>query len=174
MFHLAGTPAQNEELTTNQKNYNAHHSCLFIFLILATMETEYLLTIIAGCFALLGIVLTLIGIMWWQNIRHFVQTVEKTEGTVIELVQHLGKHSPIVEYTDRFGQRQELRSSMGTNLSLFSVGDKVQILYDQNDSDSAKINHWLTLYFFPFLIFFFAFDFLSMATVLFVVALFVI
>ena len=138
------------------------------------METEYLLTIIAGCFALLGIILTPIGIMWWQNVRHFVQTAEKTEGTVIELVQRGKNYSPVVEYTDRFGQRQELRSSIGTNPPRYSVGDKVQILYDQNDPDSAKINHWLPLYFFPFLIFFFAFDFLSMAVVLFVVARFVI
>ena len=138
------------------------------------METAYLLTIIAGCFALLGIVLTPIGIMWWQNVRHFVQTAEKTEGTVIELVESRGSkgtrfYSPVVEYTDRFGQRQELRSSMGTSPPRFSVGDKVQILYDQNDPDSAKINHWLHLYIFPLLCLFMAFNGIVMAIGMFVV-----
>ena len=138
------------------------------------METEHLLTIIAACFALLGIVITPVGLIWWQHVRSFVQTAEKTEGTVIELVKEGKTYRPIVEYADHMGQRQELRSRTGTNPPSYSVGDKVQILYDRNDPDSVKINHWLTLYIFPFLCLFTAFDFIAMAIILFVVARFLV
>ena len=137
------------------------------------METDLILTIVAGVFVLLGIISGIVGFMWWQNVRHFVQTAEHVEGTVIELVESRGgkggtTYSPVVEFSDRFGQRQEHRSSMGTNPPRFSVGDKVQIVYDQNDIASAKINHWLHLYFYPGLAFFFAFDFIAMAAMIFV------
>ena len=140
------------------------------------METYLILTIVAGVFVLLGIVFGVVGFMWWQNVRHFVQTAERAEGTVIELTRGgKGRLCPVVEYTDRFGQRQKHRSKIGSTPPSHSVGDKVQILYDQNDIvASARINHWLHLYFFPGLCLFFAFDFIAMAAVFFVVARFVV
>jgi hypothetical protein len=148
-------------------------------ILFSTMNIDLLLAIIAGGLALLGIVLTSIGIVWWKNVRHFVQSAEHAEGTVIELIESRGgkggyTYSPVVEFADRFGQRHEHRSSMGSNPPRFSVGDKVQIVYDQNDLDSAKINHWLHLYFAPFLVLFFAVDFIIMAVILFIVARFIV
>jgi len=136
------------------------------------MEIDLILTIVAGVFVLLGVISGVVGFMWWQNVRHFVQTAEQAEGTVIELVMGGKGYRPVVEFTDRFGQRHEHRSSMGTNPPRYSVGDKVQIVYDQNDIASAKINHWLHLYFYPGLAFFFAFDFIAMAAMFFVVVWF--
>ena len=121
------------------------------------MEPELLSMNIAGCLAPLGIVLAGVGIMRWQNIRYFVQTAEHAEGTVIELIKgdrtrNGTTYRPVVEFIDSLGQRHEHQSSVGSNPSLYSVGDKVQILYNQNDIDSVKINHWHNLYFFRFFI----------------------
>ena len=116
------------------------------------MRLKLLLAIVGANFVLAGIVFTPVGIVWWLNVRHFVQTAEQTEGTVIELVKNRSKeggssYCPVVEYTDHLGQRHEHRANVSSNPPHFSVGDKVQILYDQNNPDSAMINHWLYLYF---------------------------
>jgi len=111
--------------------------------------------------------------MWWQRVRGFVQTVEKVEGTVIELVQMSGDtYAPVVEFTDHFGQRREHRAKTGTSVQRASVGDKVEILYERNDPDSTKINHWFDLYFGPGICLFIGIDFVIFAKVLLVVVLF--
>ena len=116
------------------------------------METSYILSIVAACAFLAGLVFTAIAYVLWQRVRGFVQTAEQAEGTVIELVERRGgrggsTYAPVVEFTDNFGQRREYRGSMGTSWQRFAVGDKIQVLYEQNDPDSTKINHWLYLYF---------------------------
>ena len=141
------------------------------------MRLKLLLAIVGANFVLAGIVFTPVGIVLWLNVRHFVQTAEQTEGTVIELVEDRIKegglsYCPVVEYTDRFGQRHEHRASVGSNPPHFSVGDKVQILYDQNNPDSAMVNHWLHLYFLPVLFVFLGAVSLVAAIALFVVARF--
>jgi hypothetical protein len=124
------------------------------------MEIDLIFTIVSGFLILLGIRFALVGIMQWQNVRHFVQTAEQAEGTVIELVERRRSkgitYSPVVEFTDHFGQRHEHRSSTGSNPPSHSVGDKVQILYDRNDCGSTKINHWTHLYLNTVFSFFFA------------------
>ena len=142
------------------------------------MELPYLFSIIAVILFVAGIIPTIIGTMWWQRIRGFVQTAEKVEGTVIELVEGRGgkggiTYAPVVEYTDHFGQRQEHRAKTGASWQRFAVGDKVQILYERNDPDSTKINHWLDLYIGPGICLFLGVDAVVVAIVLFIVAQFV-
>ena len=127
-----------------------------------------IIAVVAGAFGLLGIISGIVGLIWWQNVRQFVQTAEHAEGTVIELIMGGKGYRPVVEFTDRFGQRHEYRSGIGTNPSRYSVGDRVQMVYDQNDIASAKINHWLHLYLYPGLALFVAFGFVTVAVVSFV------
>jgi hypothetical protein len=94
--------------------------------------------------------------VWWYNVYRFVQSAEQAEGTVTELVVHRNNeggqmYSPVIEFADHLGQRQEYRSKQSTRPSLYTVGDKVQILYDRDQPDSASINHWLYLYLGPLL-----------------------
>jgi len=99
------------------------------------METSLFLTIIsitAAVFFLAGIVTTIIGIMWWQRVRGFVQIAEQVEGTVIELIERRGgkggpTYAPVVEYTDHLGQRQEHHAKTGASWQRFAIGDKVRI-----------------------------------------------
>jgi hypothetical protein len=124
--------------------------------------------------ALPGIVLAIVGGVWWFNVHRFVQSAERAEGTVIELVESSGNkggriYSPVVEYTDSLGQQHKYRSNTSSNPSPYSVGDKVPILYDRDRPDSANIDHWLYLYLFPLVCFGFA-----AADILFVMFLFVI
>jgi len=149
------------------------------------MENKSPLKIVAGCITLLGIVIILPGIVlavvggvWWYNVSHFVQTAEQAEGTVIELVlrrdrEHGDMYSPVVEFTDHLGQRHEHRSRSSSNPPRYSVDDKVQILYERDSPNSASINHWFDLYFGPFMCLLFAATDVIIAIIMLVVALFV-
>jgi hypothetical protein len=144
----------------------------WIIELLSTMETTTILSIAAAVVFLLGLVAAVVAFLWWQRVRGFVQTAEKVEGTIIELAQISGTtYAPVVEFTDHFGQRREHRAKTGTSVQRGSVGDKVQILYERNDPDSTKINHWVDLYLWPGIIFIQAVGFFFMAVVLFVVAM---
>ena len=127
-------------------------------------------------FALAGMVLLGAGVMWWQNTRNFVQSAEHADGTVIEIVRSRDRDgntmfSPVVEFTDHQGQRREYHSNTKSNPSFYSVGDKVQILYDRDRPDSAGINHWLDLYLGPLVLIVIGAGFLFVVTVLSVVFL---
>lgn len=103
--------------------------------------------------ALPGIVFAFIGGVWCFNVHNFVQSAEHTEGTVIELAENNGSFSPVVEYADSQGQQHQYRSTARSNPPAYSVGDKVEILYERGRPDSANINHWVYLYLFPFIFF---------------------
>jgi len=103
-------------------------------------------------FVLVGIILTVIGVLWWQNVRHFVQTAERTEGTVIKMIESRSRrgnttYSPVVEFTDQQGLRREFRAR--GSISGYSVGGKVPVLYDRERPDSAAIDDWFDLHFAP-------------------------
>ena len=125
----------------------------------------------AGCAVFAGLALLFLGISWWRSVRHFIQTAERAEGTVIKLAEcRSGKrvcYKPVVEFTDRFGQRQEFQSHVGSRPPDYSIGDKVQILYDQNKVDSARIDHWLSLYSYTLLCLLFAVGFIAQGILIF-------
>ena len=114
-------------------------------------------TIIGGSSLLVGLVLLFLGLSWWRSVRLFIQTAERAEGTVIEIVKELVESSKgnyinytlVVEFADRFGQQHKHQWRIDSRPPKYSIGDKLQILYDRNDIDfaaSAKVNHWIPLY----------------------------
>ena len=134
--------------------------------------------VLAIMLALKGIAFAVGGGVWWQSVHSFVQSAEHTEGTVIEIVKSRNKDgdymfSPVVEYSDHQGQRHEYHSTTKTKPSFYSVGDKVQMLYDRERPDSANIDHWLSLYLGPLVLgFIAAVDFFIMAAFFIAVLLF--
>ena len=105
-------------------------------------------------FALLGIVLGTIGGLLGYNTHKFVQNAERTEGTVVAIGERRNSEGdrvkyPVIEFTDQQGGQHEFKASSGSSSSGYSVGNKVQILYDRERPDSASLDNWLDLYFGP-------------------------
>jgi len=97
-----------------------------------------------------GLILATTGIVWWQGTYRWARNAAHAEGVVIALTGGNGSSSsPVIEYSDAQGQQHIYRTVIGTNPSAYSVGDKVDILYEQSRPATAAINHWLFLYFFP-------------------------
>jgi len=127
-------------------------------------HSRYTIPLPKGCgiamgimFALLGIALLAGGLAWWQHVNRFVQSAGHAEGTVVEINESRDRdgnfsYSPAIEYTDHQGQLHKHRSNIKSNPSMYSVGDKVEILYDKDRPDSAGIDSWFGLYFGPLLL----------------------
>ena len=96
-----------------------------------------------------GILLAIAGIGWWKYTGRWATRAAQAEGTVTELVENNGLFSPVIEYTDHLERQHQYRSTTSTNPPAYSVGDKVEILYERSHPDTAAINHWLHLYLFP-------------------------
>ena len=110
--------------------------------------------LVAAGLALLGIVLGTIGGLWLFNVYSFVQTAERTEGTVVAIGENRNAKGdrvkyPVIEFTDQQGQQREFKARSGSDSSGYSVGNKVQILYDRDRPDSASLDSWVSLYLGP-------------------------
>jgi len=98
-----------------------------------------------------GVLLVCIALVWWQVTDRSIRVSKHTEGTVTELAESRSSqgsvsYSPVIEFTDHREQLRKYQPNLKTNPPMYSVGDKVPILYGGKLGDSVKINHWFYLY----------------------------
>jgi len=75
--------------------------------------------------------------------RDFVQTAQRTEGTVVALFA--GPAHPEIEYADASGARHTLP---GTGWVHHRPGDRVPVLYmNRGDHNDARLDEWGSLWF---------------------------
>jgi Protein of unknown function (DUF3592) len=103
-------------------------------------------------FAGIGAVLIVVAAVMAVFTARFVATAERTEGTVIDLSRSEDSegsvtYSPVVRFTAD-GRTIQFTSSSGSS-SPPSVGDRVEVLYDPDDPDDARLSGFLDLWLFP-------------------------
>ena len=116
------------------------------------MKPTKIIGCVLGCISLVifvsGIIPIGIAFGWSQHThRGFFQTGERVEGVVVEVREHTSNntrmYTPVVEFTDHLGQQQKVLSRLSSNRQWNSVGDRVQILYERDDSSIAMVdNYW--------------------------------
>lgn len=82
---------------------------------------------------------------WLNNQVEFLKTAERSSGTVIENIQKVsskGKYtySPLIEFYDQNGEKTTFESLNSSNPPSYSIGQKVQVLYQPTHPQSAKID----------------------------------
>ena len=109
-----------------------------------------------GCFAS-AIIVFGIAVVWWQHNHDFVQSAERVEGEVIEIVENRKDGNrltaPIIEFTDHLGQQQKFQSSVFSSPQRYFVGDKVQVLYDKDNPRTAVIDSGWEINLLPLVLF---------------------
>jgi hypothetical protein len=60
---------------------------------------------------------------------------------------------PMVRFTSKSGQELTFTDGVGTYPAEFEIGDVVEVLYDPDQPQQAKINSWKRIWFAPFWIF---------------------
>ncbi len=115
-------------------------------------------TLIIGIvFSLVGGLLAAIGVFILIRTRIFIGKAQEVKGTVIQMVYSRsskggGSYSPVYEFRTIDGQTIVVADSMSSNPPMFKEGQVIDVLYDPENPQKARIKKWLSLYFAPLLL----------------------
>ena len=102
---------------------------------------------------LVGLVLIGIAFFLWVRTREFIASARPVKGTVIGMDSDSeGASAPVFKFTALNGDIVEKHETMYSNPPAHRVGDVVDILYDPNDPQHARIAKKSNLYFAPILL----------------------
>ncbi len=108
------------------------------------------LNIIKYAFTIIGAGMLIGTLFIYLNTNKFLATCVLSEGTVIDLVSSRSDdsytYSPIVQFEDQYGNQVLFHSSNGSNPPSYSVGETVEVLFDPESPDDAKINGFFSLW----------------------------
>ncbi|MEQ4986311.1 DUF3592 domain-containing protein [Proteus vulgaris] len=102
-------------------------------------------------FAIIGVIIFIITLFVIKSELHLVRNGIETTGIVID--QNMSKSSsersiyhPIIQFTTNDNREITFRSLEGSNPPRFHLGEKISVIYLQNDPQRATINNFLGLY----------------------------
>ena len=104
-----------------------------------------------------GFILAALAVFFWLRTRAFLDTAQKAQGTVIRMVYSSdseggGGYSPVYTFRTMSGQVIEVTDRMSSNPPQFKEGQIIDVLYDPENPNKARINKWFNLYFVPLLL----------------------
>jgi len=113
--------------------------------------------VFGGIFGLVGFILTALAVFFLLRTRSFMETAEQTQGTVINMLYSRssdggGGYSAVYRFRTITGQEVEVRDNLSSNPPQFKVGQTIDVLYDPENPQSARIKKWFNLYFLPALL----------------------
>ena len=108
-------------------------------------------------FGFVGFILAALAVFFWLRTHAFLGTAQKARGTVIRLVYSYspeggGGYSPVYTFRTMSGQVVEVTDSLSSNPPQFKEGQIINVLYDPENPNRARINKWFNLYFVPLLL----------------------
>ena len=118
-----------------------------------------------GSAILIGItvILIVVAILFFMRTRDFLEGSLSAEGVVVDFGTRYQDGStyyhPIIEYDMPNGEMIVFQSSTGSKPAAYDVGEEVQIFYDPEDPQDARIDDWLDLYLVTFILGLMAFIF---------------
>lgn len=118
------------------------------------MSTELIIGIV---FSLVGGLLAAIAVFILIRTRGFINKAQEVKGTVIQMVYSHGSeggegYSPVYQFKTIDGQTIVVTDSLSSNPPMFHAGQIIDILYDPENPQKARIKKWMSLYFVPALL----------------------
>ncbi len=111
---------------------------------------------VVAIFSAVGAVMMLVGAFFLIRSRMFLSRAQTVKGTVIQMVYRGssssdggGGYSPVYQFTTSDGQNIVKQDSLSTNPPRFQVGQELDVLYESDKPQKARINKWMNLYFLP-------------------------
>jgi hypothetical protein len=118
-----------------------------------------------------GGLLIVIGLFIWMRTRSFLSTAQQAKGTVVRMDRSSGSdgvsYAPVFQFRTITGQTVEVAEKLYSNPPQFQTGQDVDILYDPQDPQRARVNKGFNLYFVPILLGGLGFIFLCLGIVIF-------
>ena len=120
-------------------------------------DTNRLFRLVSIGFAVLGIGLLVGGWLMYRRTTRFLDTATSTTGTVVANQRRIDSdgttsYPPEVRFTAPAGDTIEFRSSGGSTSSMYSIGERVPVLYDPRNPGDAEIRSFTTLWLFPLIL----------------------
>jgi len=108
-------------------------------------------------FGVVGFILAALALFFWLRTRAFLGNAQKAQGTVLRMVyssdsEGSGGYSPEYTFRTMSGQVIEVTDRMSSNPPQFKEGQIIDVLYDPENPNRARINKWFNLYFAPMLL----------------------
>lgn len=117
------------------------------------MSAELIIGIV---FPLVGFLLAAIAAFIFIRTRLFIGRSQEVKGTVIRMVYSSssdgGGYSPVFRFKTIEGTSVEVVDNLQTNPPQFKEGQEVDVLYDPQNPQNARIKKWMNLYFVPLLL----------------------
>ncbi len=109
------------------------------------------IAIFSLAFGGVGFILAALALFFWLRTRAFLDNAQKAQGTVIRMVYSSdseggGGYSPVYTFRTMSGQVIEKTDSMSSNPPQFKEGQTIDVLYDLENPNKARINKWFNHY----------------------------
>lgn len=105
-------------------------------------------SIIEIIFSVFGVCLLIVGFFSYKLNKQFIQSNSKSAAVVIDLNIKNDVFYPVLSLKTIEGKTIKFISSVGSNPSLYQIGDVVEVYYDPTNLQSIRINdfwsNWLT------------------------------
>lgn len=103
-----------------------------------------------------GFLLAALALFFLIRTRIFINNSEQTQGTVTQIVysrdSENSDYTPVFRFRTFQGQEVEVSGNLRTNPPQFQVGQTIDVLYDPENPQKARIKKWMNLYFVPALL----------------------
>ena len=105
-----------------------------------------------------GLLFFFVGLKFLYDLISFTKNATKTIGTVIEIKKSTGRnnvitYSPVIEFEDKFANKHSYDVAEYYSYIKFSIGEKVKIIYSENDYHKVKIDSFFRIYLIPIVLF---------------------
>jgi len=113
--------------------------------------------VIGIVFPLVGGLLFAIGAFLFFRTRNFISKAQEVQGTVVQMVWSSssdggGGYSPVYQFRAISGQMITVQDSLSSSPPMFEVGQTIDVLYDPENPQNARIKKFWSLYFVPILL----------------------
>ena len=101
------------------------------------------ISIMKYVFCIIGLAILIQTFFIYQEKRTLIEKADVVEGTVVD---NSTNDSPVVCFSTKDGRRIKFTSYINNNLLSYKEGEAVEVLYDPENPNKAKINNFSTLY----------------------------
>jgi hypothetical protein len=117
------------------------------------VSPEFLLRWLPPLFLVLGVVFLVVAVVTFVLTLRFVAGAERVTGTVTDVSRETDSEGevlfyPVVRFTTAEGRTLEFRSSTGSS-SPPQPGDRVEVLYDPDDPQDARLSGFFDVWLLP-------------------------
>jgi hypothetical protein len=104
-----------------------------------------------------GFLLTALALIFLVRTRIFISNSQHAQATITQMVYSSdseggGGYTPVFRFRTLQGQEVEVSGGLRTNPPQFKVGQTIDVLYDPDKPQKARIKKWFNLYFVPALL----------------------